>query len=225
MNALRLPGFFDNLGHANVVQTSGGGVFGHLDGPVAGALSLRQSARRLVGWRRSAHLRQGPPRARARLRVLPERRRHAVPELALSLGRHMSAKHPVIAVTGSSGAGTTTVKRSFEHIFHRESIRAAVIEGDSFHRYDRDGMRQAIAESESRGEQPVSHFGPEANLFNELELLFRTYGETGARASDASTCTTKKRRPRAATSRARSPTGRSSPQTATCCSTRASTAA
>jgi len=43
MNALRLPGFFDNLGHANVVQTSGGGAFGHLDGAVAGALSLRQS--------------------------------------------------------------------------------------------------------------------------------------------------------------------------------------
>ena len=43
MNALRLPGFFENLGHANVVQTSGGGAFGHLDGPVAGALSLRQS--------------------------------------------------------------------------------------------------------------------------------------------------------------------------------------
>ena len=43
MNALRLPGFFDNLGHANVVQTSGGGAFGHIDGPVAGALSLRQS--------------------------------------------------------------------------------------------------------------------------------------------------------------------------------------
>jgi ribulose-bisphosphate carboxylase large chain len=43
MNALRLPGFFTNLGHANVVQTSGGGAFGHLDGPVAGALSLHQS--------------------------------------------------------------------------------------------------------------------------------------------------------------------------------------
>jgi len=41
MNALRLPGFFDNLGHSNVIQTSGGGVFGHLDGPAAGARSLR----------------------------------------------------------------------------------------------------------------------------------------------------------------------------------------
>ena len=50
----------------------------------------------------------------------------------------MSQKHPVIAVTGSSGAGTSTVKNSFEHIFHREELSAVVVEGDSFHRYDRD---------------------------------------------------------------------------------------
>ena len=91
----------------------------------------------------------------------------------------MSVKHPVIAVTGSSGAGTTTVKTSFEHIFHRESIRPAVIEGDSFHRYDREQMKQAIAEAESKGERWVSHFGPRANLFKELEALFRTYGDSG----------------------------------------------
>jgi len=91
----------------------------------------------------------------------------------------MSVKHPVIAVTGSSGAGTSTVKTSFEHIFHRESIRAAVIEGDSFHRYDREEMKQAIAEAEGRGERAVSHFGPRANLFEELEALFRTYGDSG----------------------------------------------
>ena len=92
----------------------------------------------------------------------------------------MSAKHPVIAVTGSSGAGTTTVKTSFEHIFHRENVRAAVIEGDSFHRYGREEMKQAIAEAEGRGERPVSHFGPRANLFGELEALFRSYGDSGA---------------------------------------------
>jgi len=60
----------------------------------------------------------------------------------------MSQKHPVIAVTGSSGAGTSTVKTSFEHIFRREKLNAAVIEGDSFHRYDREAMKQAVAESE-----------------------------------------------------------------------------
>ena len=43
MNALRLPGFFKNLGHANVVNTAGGGCYGHVDGPAAGAISLRQA--------------------------------------------------------------------------------------------------------------------------------------------------------------------------------------
>ena len=91
----------------------------------------------------------------------------------------MSVKHPVIAVTGSSGAGTSTVKTSFEHIFHRENVRAAVVEGDSFHRYGREEMKQAIAEAEGKGERTVSHFGPRANLFGELEALFRTYGDSG----------------------------------------------
>jgi phosphoribulokinase len=92
----------------------------------------------------------------------------------------MSAKHPVIAITGSSGAGTSTVKRSFEHIFRREKINAAVIEGDSFHKYDREEMKKAIALSEKAGVcEHISHFGPEANLFEEVEQLFRGYGETG----------------------------------------------
>jgi phosphoribulokinase len=91
----------------------------------------------------------------------------------------MSAKHPIIAVTGSSGAGTTTVMRSFEHIFRREKIKAAIIEGDSFHRYDRAGMRAEIKEREARGERHFSHFGPEANLLEELEASFKQYGETG----------------------------------------------
>jgi phosphoribulokinase len=92
----------------------------------------------------------------------------------------MSAKHPVIAITGSSGAGTSTVKRSFEHIFRRESINSTVIEGDSYHRYDREEMKQAIQMSEKAGHcEHISHFGPEANLFEELEATFRGYGETG----------------------------------------------
>ena len=91
----------------------------------------------------------------------------------------MSTKHPVIAITGSSGAGTTTVTTTFEQIFRREGVNAAVIEGDSFHRYDRKQMRKLIEEAGDRGDNHVSHFGPEANLFVELETLFRTYGETG----------------------------------------------
>ena len=90
----------------------------------------------------------------------------------------MSARHPIIAVTGSSGAGTTTVKHTFEAIFHRERVNAAVVEGDSFHRYTRDEMRQLIEAAEAQGQRGISHFGPEANLLEELETLFRCYGES-----------------------------------------------
>lgn len=92
----------------------------------------------------------------------------------------MSQKHPVIAVTGSSGAGTSTVKNSFEHIFRREKLNVAIVEGDSFHRYDREAMKQAVAESEKSGGRPISHFGPEANEFEKLETLFKEYGDTGS---------------------------------------------
>ncbi|GAA0614996.1 phosphoribulokinase [Sporichthya brevicatena] len=91
----------------------------------------------------------------------------------------MSRQHPIISVTGSSGAGTTSVMRTFEQIFRRERITAAFVEGDSFHRYDRAEMRAAMAEAARRGDHSFSHFGPEANLLDELEELFRAYGETG----------------------------------------------
>ena len=91
----------------------------------------------------------------------------------------MSRRHPVVAITGSSGAGTTTVTRTFEHIFRREGIKAAVVEGDSFHRYDRTEMKAKMAEAAAAGNQHFSHFGPESNLLDELEALFRSYGETG----------------------------------------------
>jgi len=91
----------------------------------------------------------------------------------------MSQRHPVIAVTGSSGAGTTTVMKSFAHIFRREKISAQVIEGDSFHRYNRVEMREKVRKAD-HGEGPqISHFGPESNLLCELEGVFKTYGETG----------------------------------------------
>lgn len=92
----------------------------------------------------------------------------------------MSKKHPVIAVTGSSGAGTTTVKVAFEHIFLRDGLNPAVIEGDSFHAYDRVAMKQAMQKAEEQGNTNFSHFGPQANLFDKLEDTFRTYSETGA---------------------------------------------
>lgn len=91
----------------------------------------------------------------------------------------MSTRHPIIAITGSSGAGTTSIMRTFDQIFRREGVDAAFLEGDSFHRYDRADMKQKMADELARGNQHFSHFGPEANLFEELAALFREYGETG----------------------------------------------
>ncbi len=90
----------------------------------------------------------------------------------------MSLKHPVISITGSSGAGTTTVKKAFEHIFKRENITPAVIEGDSYHRYDRIQMKEMVAKHHEEGKN-FSHFGPEANLFDKLEQTFVEYGKSG----------------------------------------------
>ena len=90
----------------------------------------------------------------------------------------MSRKHPIIAVTGSSGAGTSTVKTALEHIFDRVGAVAAFVEGDSFHRHDRKAMRRELekAKKESRN---LSHFGPEGNLFDKQLELFQSYGESG----------------------------------------------
>lgn len=91
----------------------------------------------------------------------------------------MSSKHPIVAVTGSSGAGTTTVKNAFNDIFRREDLTPAVIEGDSFHAYERSEMKEKMAEAEKKGEN-FSHFGPEANHFAKLEELFKSYSQTGS---------------------------------------------
>ena len=91
----------------------------------------------------------------------------------------MSVKHPVVAITGSSGAGTSSVTRTFQHIFRRESIKPALVEGDSFHRHDRTEMKAAMLDAAKSGNHHFSHFGPEANLLEELETLFKTYGKTG----------------------------------------------
>ena len=91
----------------------------------------------------------------------------------------MSRLHPIISITGSSGAGTTSVKRTFENIFRREKVRAAYIEGDAFHRYDREEMRKQMVEEAERGNKHFSHFSPDTNLFEELERLFSDYSESG----------------------------------------------
>ena len=92
----------------------------------------------------------------------------------------MSLKHPIVAITGSSGAGTSSVTRTFQYIFRRESVEAAIIEGDSFHRYDRAAMQQAMADAARTGNEHFSHFGPDANLLAELEQLFSSYGQNGS---------------------------------------------
>jgi phosphoribulokinase len=91
----------------------------------------------------------------------------------------MSIKFPIVAVTGSSGAGTTTVMKSFQHIFRRDGIKAQVLEGDSMHRYDRLSMREQMKKELAAGNNNFSHFGPEANLLAELEGTFKEFGETG----------------------------------------------
>jgi len=91
----------------------------------------------------------------------------------------MSNKHPIISVTGSSGAGTSSVKSTFEQIFRREDVTAASIEGDAFHRFDRAGMKRVMAEEAEKGNNHFSHFGLEANDLEELESIFEQFGQTG----------------------------------------------
>ncbi|CAB0151754.1 Phosphoribulokinase, plasmid [Pseudidiomarina piscicola] len=90
----------------------------------------------------------------------------------------MSVKHPIIAVTGSSGAGTTTTSQALRHIFRSQEITAACVEGDSFHLYSRPEMDVAIRKAQEQGRH-ISYFGPEANDFNRLEALFREYSANG----------------------------------------------
>lgn len=91
----------------------------------------------------------------------------------------MSIHYPIISVTGSSGAGTTTVKHTFDQIFRREGIRAVSIEGDAFHRFDREAMKAELARRTAAGDMTFSHFSYEANELVELERVFRDYGATG----------------------------------------------
>jgi len=91
----------------------------------------------------------------------------------------MSVKYPIIAITGSSGAGTSTVMQSFQHIFRREKLNAQIVEGDSYHRYDRKAMRAIMQEHDAEGNRNFSHFGPQANLLDELQQTFADYAKTG----------------------------------------------
>ena len=91
----------------------------------------------------------------------------------------MSIKHPIISVTGSSGAGTSTVKKTFDQIFRREGISSVSIEGDAFHRYNRADMRAELERRQAEGDHTFSHFSYDANELGELERVFREYSQTG----------------------------------------------
>jgi len=90
----------------------------------------------------------------------------------------MSIEHPIIAVTGSSGAGTSTVREAFEYIFTNIDVSPVVIEGDSFHKFTRTEMYERIKAPDLFGLR-MTHFSPEGNHIDRLERLFREYSETG----------------------------------------------
>jgi phosphoribulokinase len=90
----------------------------------------------------------------------------------------MSSKFPVISVTGSSGAGTSTAKVALEHIFRREKVTPAIVEGDCFHKYNRLEFRAKAKELAAAGKR-LSHFSDEANLFDKIAELFDSYQRTG----------------------------------------------
>jgi len=90
----------------------------------------------------------------------------------------MSTRNPIIAVTGSSGAGTSTTTESFEHIFRTLGINAINVEGDSFHRFSRQEMDLEKRKAKEQSKN-ISYFGDKANDFDGLERLFRDYSETG----------------------------------------------
>ncbi|MFB3100718.1 MAG: phosphoribulokinase, partial [Gammaproteobacteria bacterium] len=70
------------------------------------------------------------------------------------------------------------VKNAFEIIFSHEGITPAFVEGDSYHRYNRQEMDDVVKTAELEGKS-ITHFGPEGNLFDELESLFQEYSQSG----------------------------------------------
>ena len=134
----------------------------------------------------------------------------------------MSKKHPIISVTGSSGAGTTTVKSTFDQIFRREGIKSVSIEGDAFHRYNRADMKAELAARKAAGDETFSHFPYDANILDELDPCFAAMAKP-ERARPAIMYMTTKRPNAGAFHRASSRIGKSWSQARTCCSTRGCT--
>jgi phosphoribulokinase len=94
----------------------------------------------------------------------------------------LSARHPILGITGSSGAGTSSAVRVFARLFKALGLKAAMIEGDAFHAVDREGNKKAIERARIRGEN-FSLFGPAGNHLDRLQSLLREYGEKGTGAT------------------------------------------
>lgn len=90
----------------------------------------------------------------------------------------MSEEFPIVAITGSSGSGSSSITKGFEHIFWRERVKAAYIQGNAFHRYGRKEMKEKARKAREEG-WVLSHFGPDANYLDKLESLFFEYAATG----------------------------------------------
>ena len=90
----------------------------------------------------------------------------------------MSEEFPIVAVTGSSGGGSTVLIKAFQHIFWRERVKAAFIQGNAFHRYSRKQMQIEIEKAKDAGEH-LSHFSPSGNHLDKLDSLFFQYSAVG----------------------------------------------
>jgi phosphoribulokinase len=90
----------------------------------------------------------------------------------------MSAKFPIVAVTGSSGAGSPVVTTAIRHLLGRQQARYAIVDGDGFHRFDRSEFPGVVKQAAERG-RDLSHFAPEANLLDMLESLLREFTQHG----------------------------------------------
>lgn len=91
----------------------------------------------------------------------------------------MSKQFPVVAVTGSSGAGTSSVLGVIEAICREQQIRFQSLCGDAMHRFNRREMDAEIARYRKTQQGYFSHFSPQANLLATLAQTFKEFGETG----------------------------------------------
>ena len=90
----------------------------------------------------------------------------------------MSQMHPIIAVTGSLSSGTEVMQNAFTDIFRKLDVHANFVLGNSFRRFEAHEVSE-VFRTAAHENKPISHFGPETNLFDRLESLFREYARRG----------------------------------------------